>query len=102
VNVAVDVIAPVKVAALVSGNDAVALIDAVNEEAGDGGVRYRWHAALPGLDVYQRANGSLIVGRRRSPSRNLHDVVPVHERGHAHGSGNGQGHDHAHDQSWRY
>jgi hypothetical protein len=36
--VGVDVIAPVVVAALVSGNDAVAVIDAVNEHATcDGG-----------------------------------------------------------------
>jgi hypothetical protein len=33
-----------------------------------------------------------IVGR----VDHVHDVVPVHERGHDHGSGNGQGHDHGH------
>jgi hypothetical protein len=40
--VGVDVIAPVVVAALVSGNDAVAVIKAVNEHATcDGSGRYR-------------------------------------------------------------
>ena len=48
VIVAVIVIAPVNVAALVNGNDTVGVIDAVNEHATcNGGSRYRWHAALP-------------------------------------------------------
>ena len=46
--VAVGVIACVIVAALVIGNDAVAVIDAVNEHATcSSGSRYRWHAAFP-------------------------------------------------------
>jgi hypothetical protein len=42
----VAVVAPVVVAALVSGNDAVAVIKAVNEDVTcDGSGRYRWYAA---------------------------------------------------------
>jgi hypothetical protein len=55
----VNVAAPVVVAALVNGNAAVAVINAMNEHAtGDGGGRYRWHAALPdeliGNEPYER------------------------------------------------
>jgi hypothetical protein len=47
VAVGVNVIAPVFLAALVNRNDAVAVIDAVNEPATrDGDGRYRWHAVL--------------------------------------------------------
>jgi hypothetical protein len=37
---------------------------------------------------------TFVPGSNRS--RDVHHVVPVHERGHDHGSGNGQGHDHGH------
>jgi len=53
----VAVVAPVVVAALVSGNDAVAVINAVNEHATcDGSGRYRRYSELyeRGVDLLER------------------------------------------------
>ena len=90
-DVALSVIAPLIVAALVNWNDAVTLIDAVNE---------------PGFHFDVRTIDARIANDRRELARarahpgdageargsvivhgvdHLHDVVPVHERGHDHG-----------------
>jgi hypothetical protein len=63
----VGVAAPREVAALVNWNDVVAVIHAMNEQAPSNGVVH------------------------------VHDVVRVHERGHAHASGNGDDQGHVHD-----
>jgi hypothetical protein len=55
----VDVIAPVVVAALVSGNDSVAVINGVDEHA-----TCDWSGYVALLTIVR-----------------VHDVVPVHERG---------------------
>ena len=80
VIVAVNVIAPVIVAALVNGNDAVAAIDAVNEHAtcdgisratrtwqiSSGGPRSRFHRTSRGLRPYNAARqGEALHDRQR-------------------------------------
>jgi hypothetical protein len=53
-----------------------------------------------GVDLLQRIVAMLtkfIAPRSSDGVDHLHEVVPVHERGHAHGGANGQGHDHGHD-----
>jgi hypothetical protein len=70
VDLTVAVVAPGVVAALGSGNEAVAVINARK--------RARNLRRVYGVD-------------------HLHDFAPVQERGHHHGRAHGQGHAHGHD-----
>jgi hypothetical protein len=108
VNVAVIVIDPLIVAALVSGNDAVEVIDTVDEDAtGRSEQPIARACSTPRSSMYTgadriarlgtpwrcwRADRSLIV----QGIDHLHGVVPAHERGHDQGVDHDHDHDHDH------
>jgi len=79
VGVAVVVIAPVIVAALVNGNGTVGVIDAVNDGP-MGKEQLRRSAQSIPQSIADQANRSVIVGVDHD-----HGVVPVPERDHGHG-----------------
>ena len=99
VAVIVAVNAPVIVAALVNGNDIVAVIDAVDDQGSTSFVSMATMLCDQDMgnrsaDIYSAPGPALKMVRVHGVDHG-HGIVPVPERGHDHGRAHVHGHDHA-------